>query len=68
MNCACSWYPGLEAIIICSLNVFMVTTAEEHILGQTTCMTDEYTFNELLPYAAIIAAMYVYGLLDILWN
>ena len=29
MNCACSWYPGLEAIIICSLYVLMVTTDEE---------------------------------------
>ena len=56
MNCVCSWYPGLEAIIICSLYVFMVTTDEESSLsfqilelysGETTCMTDEYTFKRL---------------------
>ena len=54
MNCACSWYPGLEAIIICSLYVLMVITDEESSLsfrgifwGQTTCMMDEYTFKWL---------------------
>ena len=54
-NCACSWYPGLKATIICSLYVLMVTTDEEsslskswkNILGQTTCMLDEYTFKWL---------------------
>ena len=33
MNCTCSWYPGLEAIIICSLCVLIVTTDEESSLS-----------------------------------
>ena len=32
-NCACSWYPGLKATIICSLYVLMVTTDEESSLS-----------------------------------
>ena len=57
-NCACSWYPGLKATIICSLYVLMVTTDEEsslsfQSLGRIfwgklhTCMMDEYTFKWL---------------------
>ena len=33
INCACSWYPGLEAMIICSLCVLIVTTYEESSLS-----------------------------------
>ena len=57
-NCACSFYPGLKATIICLLYVLMVShnrwgelfvlpKSWKNILGQTTCMMEEYTFKWL---------------------
>ena len=48
---SCSWYPGVEAIIMCSLYILMVffvlPMSWKHLLGQTTCMMAEYTYKWL---------------------